>query len=217
MDRMLKIRHHCKVAEAPTTFDSYNNALRNSQERIANMQLTHLAKVLISSKAKAEQLTPKAEPGIYAWFLCNTALIPLLAADVDKPIYIGRAVELSKRTLRQHLESGRTCSSTLRRSLGALLKGKDQLDLTASHRGDGKNNNDYTNFLFSDAGEDRLTAWMHENLRLGICAAQDYISAEHQTISVFHPPLNLMGWENPLRKEIKALRKICADEARCRR
>lgn len=181
------------------------------------MLLSNLAKVLISSKAKADQLTPKAEPGIYAWFLCDTTLMPLLAADVYKPIYIGRAKELSKRTLRQHLESGGTCSSSLRRSLGALLKEKDQLDLTASHRGDGKNNTDYTNFLFSDAGEDRLTAWMHENLRLGICATQDYISAEHQIISELHPPLNLTGWKNPLRKEIKALRKICADEARCRR
>jgi hypothetical protein len=37
---------------------------------------------------------------------------------------------------------------------------------------------------------------------------------EAELIALAQPPLNLTGWPNPHAKELKALRKLCADEAR---
>ena len=56
---------------------------------------------------------------------------------------------------------------------------------------------------------------MTRNLDIGICffAPEDLV-LEKELISVLKPVLNLTGWKNPEREEIKRLRKVCADEAR---
>ena len=53
------------------------------------------------------------------------------------------------------------------------------------------------------------------SLEIGVCAIEsNYESIERQLIVALKPVLNLKGWDNPYRKDIKALRKVCAEEAR---
>ena len=56
---------------------------------------------------------------------------------------------------------------------------------------------------------------MKTNLEVGIFVIQeDNKSIEDQVINTLEPVLNLTGWYNPYRKDIQALRKVCANEAR---
>jgi hypothetical protein len=104
--------------------------------------------------------------------------------------------------------------STLRRSLGALLK--DELKLTAQPRGPGSSEQNLRCYRFDDPGEQRLTDWMRRHLRIAVAThpapAPEQVEAE--LIALAQPPLNLTGWPNPHAKELKALRKSCADAAR---
>jgi hypothetical protein len=54
---------------------------------------------------------------------------------------------------------------------------------------------------------------MQMNLSVGVCAIEDPKVIENELIALLCPPLNLTGWENPARSEIKRLRKACASEA----
>ena len=72
----------------------------------------------------------------------------------------------------------------------------------------------YRCYEFDKGGEERVTAWMQEHLRVAVAAHPDPKAIEGQLIAEGEPPLNLTGWPNPYASEIKQLRKLCADEAR---
>jgi hypothetical protein len=103
----------------------------------------------------------------------------------------------------------------VRRSVGALLK--DELLLAARPRGTGTSKTNYTNYRFDEEGERRLTDWMREHLRVAAYAIANVPKVESELIGLACPPLNLTGWDNPDRAEIKRLRKQCAEEARRQR
>lgn len=102
-----------------------------------------------------------------------------------------------------------------RASLGALLR--DELNLTPQPRGTGTSKTNYTNYRFDEAGERRLSEWMRQHLRVAVYAVSNPPELEPELIRAAHPPLNLTGWPNPERAEIKRARKQCADAARRRR
>jgi hypothetical protein len=149
--------------------------------------------------------------GVYAWFLDEPSALPTLPDQGRDPIYVGMSSNLSERGDETHFRSGESGFSTLRRSLGAVLK--DELRLSPEPRGTGSSRQNYRCYRFDDAGEERITAWMRSHLRVGIAAVDSPETVETDLILLAQPPLNLTKWANPYRAEIKALRKACADEA----
>jgi len=102
------------------------------------------------------------ESGIYAFALSDKSTL----ADFGKAgqiIYIGIAKHsLRDRDFNQHFKTGKTGSSTLRRSFGAILK--DKLKLTAIPRGGENDSKRYENYKFKE--EQALTDWMISNLQI---------------------------------------------------
>ena len=154
--------------------------------------------------------------GAYEIFVKNTSCLPGIDVGRDKRVYIGKSNKFMRR---KHLKTGKSGWSTLRRSLGAILKAK--LGLKAEPRS--TDGNCY-NYQFDDAGEEQLTEWMLANLEVTIHEFQDADCEEESVkcqvkvyekdlIQKHRPPLNLeKGF--PQANKIKALRRACADEAR---
>lgn len=179
-----------------------------------------------NSKILAEMLRTRSnirdvkfpkEPGLYGIFITNPENIPegldFLKIESDKPVYIGKSTNLNNRR-NFHFRNGRTGESTLRRSIGALLK--DELKLVAIPGRKNRNDSDFKHHKFKDSGEKGLTAWMTENLEIGYCCIheEELKNIEEKMIEEIRPVLNLQGWENPYSGMIMDARKRCADEAR---
>lgn len=162
--------------------------------------------------APVAQVAAPAAPGVYAWFVDDPVALPTLPNQGADPIYIGMSSNLAVREFDTHFKSGQTGFSTLRRSLGALLK--TELALIARPRGTGASKTNYTCYRFDERGEDLLTRWMHEHLRVAVQPCGEPQVVESELIVLAQPPLNLTGRPNPSAVEIRALRKVCADEAR---
>src|SRR5438270_125518 len=97
-------------------------------------------------------------PGVYALFLADEAALPRLALRKGQPIYIGMSENLAQRQFDSHFDSAQTGWSTVRRSIGAMLK--EELRLTARPRGHGGSARDCTTYRFEGDGEERLSKWM---------------------------------------------------------
>lgn len=175
------------------------------------MNLDEIIRSLESSRAPADAWSPPGRPGVYAAYLrVKTALGPL-NPGMNVVLYLGTSEDLARRGIQQHLHPDRTGSSTLRRTLGAVLK--RELRLKAVPRGKGNNQRDFQNYSFAPPGGARLTAWMKAKLEFGFCAGSDVARLEEQLIQRLEPVLNLQGWENPHRPFLSALRKECETEA----
>jgi hypothetical protein len=157
-------------------------------------------------------LTAEATGGVYALFLSLPGALPLFRLPELEPLYLGLSADLAQREFDTHFNSKQTGFSTVRRSLGAILKA--QLGLTARPRGRSTSEQNLRCYRFQPEGEERLTQWMIENLEVSVQPEPDYKTVEKDLIRFACPVLNLTGWDNPYRAEIKALRKRCADEAR---
>ncbi len=149
---------------------------------------------------------------MYAWFLDDPTATPSLPNQGADPVYVGISADLARRGDEDHFRTGGSGFSTLRRSLGALLK--DELGLTAEPRSRGPSEQNYRCYRFDDRGEQRLTDWMRQHLRVAVTEHRDPEQIEVELIALARPPLNLTGWPNPYARELKTLRKRCADEAR---
>ena len=173
-------------------------------------------KALARSRDRPSLLRPPQQGGIYAIYLRQGSSLAPFSPRTDAPIYVGSTSNLAEREFETHFGDEKTGFSTLRRSFGALLR--DLLRLKAIPRSKGPSETNVRNYKFDSEGEKRLTLWMAENLEVGFCPfPSEYEQIEKDLISVFEPILNLKGWQNPNRAQIKRLRKICADEARSAR
>jgi GIY-YIG catalytic domain-containing protein len=156
------------------------------------------------------------EAGLYAVYATPQAWQDLgLELDATLPaVYVGKAERsLSSRDVRTHFARGRTGSSTLRRSLAALLR--DPLGLTAVPRNTARPDSS-ANFGLRPDGEDRLSAWMHEHLSLATWVkpeGADLDAVETGVLRAWQPPLNLSKVATPSAR-LKAARRVMADEAR---
>ena len=131
-------------------------------------------------------------------------------------IYIGITESgLKKRIVDNHFKDGATGSSTLRRSLGAILR--DHLILKPIPRS--LNEGRVRDFKFIVESEKLLTEWMVNNLLISFipyCHGKRLLKElEKEVIYILNPILNLTG--NPLNENgsmIKELRSKCRDIAR---
>ena len=164
----------------------------------------------------AEDLVPNW-PGLYAIFVDSgwgRRSLGLEMNDDVGPIYVGKAEKsLRSRDLRTHFETGHTGSSTVRRSLAALLR--ESLDLHAVPR-----NQDapayFANYSLEPASDARLTEWMRGRLTLATWANPTSLPLRPVEIAVLRtlrPPLNLTDVPKPW-PHLKAARSIMAREAK---
>jgi len=179
------------------------------------MTIDEIAHKLRGSRKPISHAEVPSKCGVYGVFLKAPEDLKGFSKNPDGLIYIGSSLDLSEREFEHHLNSENTGFSTLRRSIGAIFK--EEFGLTVIPRSSGPSKTNVTNYKFLPEGEEKLTNWMTDNLEVGICSLGDYESIEKSLISFLMPPLNLTGWDNPCRREIKALRKKCADEARTNR
>ena len=116
--------------------------------------------------------------------------------------------------MRQRGVQSPTGSSTLRRSLAALLgpergyRGIPRNPLKPGH---------FAHFGLSDEQDDELSVWMRRRLRLAIWphATTEQLDAIETDILVeLLPPLNLSKVATGWREQVKAARKVMAAEAR---
>ena len=137
-------------------------------------------------------------------------------------IYIGLAEKsLKDRDTENHLKSGQTGWSSLRRSLGAILK--ERLKLKAIKRDKDGNKLRADKYKFDKEGEERLTAWMINNLIIGYWTVDNPMpldklrDLEEKVILKLKPTLDLdrrTKRHNLLSVDLDELRKICRDEVK---
>jgi hypothetical protein len=171
----------------------------------------HIAQELREARCPIDRLRVPAQPGVYGIFLTMTSLGHFPVPE-DGLIYVGISGNLAEREFDSHFNSGGTGFSTLRRSLGAILK--CNLALRARPRSPGPSETNFRCYCFNPEGEAQLSAWMHTNLEVGVALVGSPGAIEDELIPQLEPLLNLTKWRNPWAREIKALRKACADEAR---
>jgi hypothetical protein len=184
------------------------------------MQMTSstesLVEALDKSRTRASRLKPPSEAGIYAVYLRSGVTLGSLPAGREGLIYLGSSSDLRQRDLETHFGDKGSSLSTLRRSLGAILR--DDLNLSAIPCTPGPSYTKLTSYKFDPDGEERLTKWMAENLEVGFCLIDDgYADLARSLIEELEPILNLREWNNPYRRQIKRLRRLFADEARVER
>ena len=106
-------------------------------------------------------------------------------------------------------------SSTVRRSFAALLRQK--LALTAQPRNLAKPERP-ANFGLPLDQDEQLTRWMRSNLRIATWIHDGRLvqlrDLERQVLAQWLPPLNLIDVRTPWTAQVKAARRIMADQAR---
>ncbi|MGI8757071.1 MAG: GIY-YIG nuclease family protein [Acidimicrobiales bacterium] len=158
-----------------------------------------------------------AKPGLYAlkanahtWELLGLGLPP-----DGRPLYVGKAEDsLGTRDVKTHFGTGRTGSSTVRRTIGALLA--DQLDLVAQPRNPAKPGY-FSNYGFELAGDARLTEWMLDHLKLATWVPPSEVvldEIETEVVQTLGPPLNVAKVRTPWGSAVSAARKRQAAAAR---
>lgn len=157
-------------------------------------------------------------PGLYAIHATSEVWTLLGFGDRngEVPLYIGKAEEsLVSRDLKTHFSSGKTGSSTVRRSFAALLR--ETLNLGTIPRNPAKPGH-YSMFALSPEGDERLTDWMRGHLTLAVwpkSVEESCILDEVETMVLDHwqPPMNLAKVHQPSPR-LRAARKQMADQAR---
>jgi hypothetical protein len=157
-----------------------------------------------------------AAPGLYAVSGSASVWTELGLGDPpdDRPLYVGKAeTSLASRDLRTHFATGRTGSSTLRRSIAALLV--DRLELVACPRNPAKPGH-FANYALEPGGDQRLTEWMLDRLRIAIWASPecDLAVVEQAVLRTLEPPLNLASVRTPWSTTVSAARRTMATAAR---
>lgn len=163
------------------------------------------------------QLKAEDGPGLYAIYGSAEVWEQLgLGTPPDnRPLYVGKAEEsLINRDVKQHFGTGATGSSTVRRSLAAFLR--EPLALRAQPRNPKKPDH-FANYSVQKDGDQRLTEWMHQNLRLALWVRSgdhELRVIESALLQHWQPPLNGQGVKTPWSAELTAARKSMANEAR---
>jgi hypothetical protein len=209
----LKKRTPDRISEPQ--FDGYKVNTLNLAESVVN----HLKR---NTKPLTQVTNFSDSPGIYA-FLFYGREFPLKQAieyvKVRPIIYVGKTESSSyKRDLEQHLNSGKTGSSTLRRSLGSILR--EELSLTSVPRSEAeRSKRKFSHYKFTPDGEDKLTEWMKENLAFSFYEMNvnpsEISVLEKQVIKLTVPVLNLRNnYGNIFYSLIENARHSCIEEAK---
>lgn len=175
-----------------TTWPDLPSAVRSNKDEL-------LRQLAASARLVAEISSYSMNRGVYAFFLVQGLLTigqRVFAANNATPLYIGKTESSQKaRDAGQHLSDDGTGSSTLRRSLGAILL--EQLRLKPEARSDSEiSARRFTNYRFAKAGEEQLTKWMNVHLSLAFCelpklTIPELRVREERLIRSAAPPLNI--------------------------
>jgi hypothetical protein len=164
---------------------------------------------LLSTRYTADTISPVDGTGVYAFFL---SVPSALAVNIEPHGLIYLGMTESSLEVRNHLTHVHSGTSSLRRSLGALLK--DQEEFQAIPRSPGKSRTNTTNYRFRDEDEIRLTKWMRTHLTYGFATVEhDARVVEKALIVELCPPLNLTDWPNPQGRYLRDMRAACRNEA----
>ncbi|MEN2398370.1 GIY-YIG nuclease family protein [Flavobacterium sp. MC2016-06] len=185
------------------------------------MNVAEIVNVLMTNaKPFNEHLDFPTCPGIYSFILKKNSNLKEFGAS-DQVLYVGIAKDsLKKRDLGNHFNNMGTGRSTLRRSLGAILK-KD-LGLTAFSRNGKNSKREIINYTFDVNGEVALTKWILQNLNIGYWKDEQSFpysklrELEEEVIKLLRPTLDLDARTkkyNILGVKLDELRLICRLEA----
>lgn len=183
-------------------------------ESVVADALEELAGVRHRRKDAAELVARRA--GLYAFYGDGRAWseLQLTPAFDGQPLYVGKAEKsLNGRDVVTHFATGKTGSSTVRRSLAALLS--NELDLVPVPRNLAKPDGS-ANFALEQAGDVRLSDWMEQRLFLATWVKPDGVfldDVETAVVRRLRPPLNLDKVGEP-RERLRSARKRMADIAR---
>jgi len=183
------------------------------EERIVLAAIEALSR---PGRAVDEAAAPPA-PGLYAILATTDVWISLGLGEPrdDRPLYVGKAEQsLASRDVATHFSDSKTGSSTLRRSLAALLR--EQLCLRACPRNLARPDGS-ANYGLEPDSDQRLTAWMRGHLRLSVWSYDVTCVLDHLESDVLErllPPLNLNKISTRWTSEIKSRRAELAAESR---
>ena len=148
---------------------SLDYILRGNRQMSTEINIA--VKAFADSRAAFSQLRPPSQGGVYAFYLKDHAALHPFPCKADGLVYIGSSGNLASREYENHFDTTSTGFSTLRRSIGAILKRK--LSLNAIPRSSGDSETNVRNYRFEE-GDQRLTEWMKENLEIGFYAHDDF-------------------------------------------
>lgn len=155
-------------------------------------------------------------PGIYAFFFIGDKF-PILGESVSRHqiIYIGKTESSQeKRDAKTHFSSGKTGSSTVRRSVGALLLNQKNLKPIPRNNSDAEKGR-LSHYKFDEKSERIITEWMENNLALAFFeypkSKREIEDLETAIIQELVPILNISkNSNNPFKADLQKLRKNCA-------
>jgi hypothetical protein len=157
-----------------------------------------------------DEVVPETGPGVYVHALRPGSELPRVRV-AKGALYVGMTE--SSLAARSHFTHKHSGFSTLRRSLGAVLK--EKLSLHAEPRAPGPSASNVRNYRFNEEGEQRLTEWMKAHLVYAhLPVGENQRVIESDMILALEPPMNLTGWKNPQAAWIKNVRAQCVEEAR---
>ena len=181
------------------------------------MNTKEIIKHLITTKKKYLEISKFSKsPGIYAVFFFGTDFpIENIKPKPDEVIYLGKTESSQeKRDAKTHFKSGKTGSSTLRKSIGSLLRNIYNLKPIV------RNNSDiikrrFSHFKFDDNSEEIITEWMQNNLALSFYEYPESKSKiktlETTLIQKLIPLLNID--KNPSNPHLNLLKQIRKESA----
>ena len=153
-------------------------------------------------------------PGIYAlFFVGENFMLDTFKIPANRIIYIGKTESSQQsRDANTHFKSGRTGSSTVRKSIGALLSQSEEIipiirslkDIEKGRR---------SHYMFDDTSEEKVTQWMLDNLAVSFyeypASKEEINSLETELITLLKPVLNIdsKNATNPDLVRIRELRK----------
>ena len=160
------------------------------------------------------------QSGIYAFFFIGNDF-PLLGDKVKRHeiLYIGKTESSQeKRNAKTHFTTGKTGGSTVRKSVGSILRSTKNLVPIP------RNNTDYRegrfgHFKFDNESEEIITEWMKNNLGLSFFeysgGKEEISEIEMGLINELIPVLNISkNPKNPFKGQLLKLRENCASMAR---
>lgn len=179
------------------------------------MKVFEISEYLISIQTPIKEVSIfSALPGIYALsFIGKSFPLEDFVLPNNKIIYIGKTESSQQsRDANTHFKSGKTGSSTVRKSIGALLSQSEKIipiirSLTDIEKGR------RSHYKFDDTSEEKVTQWMLDNLAVSFyeypASKQEINQLETQLITLLKPVLNIDAKNsmNPDLARIKALRK----------
>ena len=150
------------------------------------------------------------EPGVFAVFVGQATCLPLIDVPPTGLVYIGEAANTAERS--PFVAAGKTVS-TFWRTLGAVLK--DCLDLVAVA---GTGDQAVRHYQFAGCGEDRLYQWICCHLLYSTCPVAKggkdaRVALKKKLLLAYEPPLNLQDSIHQQTAKIRALKRVCREEA----